>query len=53
LGKFHSSLESGFSTVSNYITSKKTEEAVEQQEAQNKKDSILKSLSSSGFADDE
>lgn len=52
MGKFHSSLESGFSTVSNYITSKKTEEAVEQQEEYEDKRALEKAVTVSPIYDD-
>ena len=53
MGNLQHSLNRGFGIVSNYISSKKTEDAIKQQAQQEKKDTAQNNLTSSGFADDE
>lgn len=52
MGRLHKSVVSGVGVVSNYISSKKTEEAVEQQAQQEKEEENQENLKSSAAVDD-
>ncbi|WP_149554527.1 hypothetical protein [Treponema pectinovorum] len=51
IGKVWESIESGFGTFSSYISSKKAEEAIQQQEKAEKKEQIENSVKSSALSD--
>lgn len=53
MGNMWGTLKSGFGTVSNYISSKKAQEAIEQQNAYEKNQEMEKNFSSPAFTDDE